>query len=198
MRRDAQALIDNAKELKNLASVKLKGWLGQATWQHGDALALLGNLEEGIAQMREGLEIKQFSPERCHQTGCLRSIAEARGKIGRPEKGLNTLDKAIALVEKTNERYCEAEIYRTQGELLLLQDKEAETEISLQKAIEVARCQQAKSWELRASLDLARLWQGQGKKTQAQKMLSEIYNWFTEGFDTPDLKEAKALLDDLR
>ena len=89
MRRDAQALNDNAKELKNLASANLKGWLGQATWQLGEALASLGYLEEGIAQMREGLELKHIGPERCHQTGCFGSMADAQGKDSHPEDGLN-------------------------------------------------------------------------------------------------------------
>jgi predicted ATPase len=100
-------------------------------------------------------------------------------------------------VEETGERHWEAELYRLRGELLLAQGDETEAEASLHKAIEVARRQQAKSWELRAVITLSRLWQKQGKKAEARQILAEIYNWFNEGFDTPDLKEAKVLLDSL-
>jgi predicted ATPase len=100
-------------------------------------------------------------------------------------------------VEQTDERHREAELYRLKGELLLLQGDDAEAEASFHKAIEVARRQQAKSWELRATVSLCRLWQQQGKLEEARQLLTEIYGWFTEGFDTPDLQEAKALLEGL-
>jgi predicted ATPase len=100
-------------------------------------------------------------------------------------------------VEQTDERHWEVELYRLKGELLLMQGDDAEVEASLQKAIEVARCQSAKSWELRATVSLCRLWQEQGRMDEARQMLAEIYGWFTEGFDTPDLQEAKALLEEL-
>jgi predicted ATPase len=101
------------------------------------------------------------------------------------------------LVEQTNERHWEAELYRLRAELLLKQGDDAGAEASLQKAVEVARRQSAKSWELRATTSLARLWQEQGRMDEARQMLAEIYGWFTEGFDTPDLQEAKALLEEL-
>jgi predicted ATPase len=101
------------------------------------------------------------------------------------------------VVEETGERYYEAEIHRLKGELLLMQGDEAEAETSFHKAIEVARRQSAKSWELRATVSLCRLWQKQGKVDEARQMLAEIYGWFTEGFDTPDLQEARALLEEL-
>jgi len=100
-------------------------------------------------------------------------------------------------VEETDERHWEAELYRLRAELLLMQGDDAEAEASFHKAVEVARRQQAKSWELRATVSLCRLWQKQGKVDEARQMLAEIYNWFTEGFDTPDLQEAKALLEEL-
>lgn len=101
------------------------------------------------------------------------------------------------MVEKTDERHWEAELYRIRAEILLMLDEETKAEESLRKAIEVARRQSAKSWELRAATNLARLWKKQGKISEAEKMLGEIYGWFTEGFDTPDLKAAKALLDEI-
>ena len=103
-------------------------------------------------------------------------------------------------MDETDERHWEAELYRVRAELLLMQDDQAEAEASLRKAIEVARRQQAKSWELRAVMSLSRLWHSQGspgKKAEAHQMLAEIYSWFTEGFDSVDLKEAKVLLEEL-
>ena len=105
-------------------------------------------------------------------------------------------------METTDERYCEAELHRLKGELLLMQGDKTEAsfhqaESCFQHAVEVARRQQAKSWELRATVSLARLWQKQGRVDEARQMLAEIYGWFTEGFDTPDLQEAKALLEEL-
>jgi predicted ATPase len=134
---------------------------------------------------------------RCYLPGVLRSLAEAQAKAGHPEEGLTTLAEALALVEETNERYCEAELYRLKGELLLAQGDDAEAEASLHKAVEVGRRQSAKSWELRATVSLSRLWQEQGRIDEARQMLAGICGWFTEGFDTLDLKEARAVLEGL-
>jgi predicted ATPase len=107
--------------------------------------------------------------------------------------------EALVHIEKSDERYVEAELYRLKGELLLIQlpPAPAEAEASLHKALEVASSQSAKSWELRATTSLARLWQHQGKRAEARELLQPVYDWFTEGFDTQDLKDAKALLDEL-
>jgi predicted ATPase len=105
----------------------------------------------------------------------------------------------MTLAETSNERWCEAEVYRTAGEIALLSSEldEAKAEGYFQRALAIARQQQAKSWELRASMSLARLWRDQGKVQQARELLAPVYGWFTEGFDTRDLKEAKALLEEL-
>ena len=105
----------------------------------------------------------------------------------------------MTAVEKTKERWCEAEIYRTAGEIALMssQPVAAKAEAHFERALAVAREQQAKSWELRAAMSMARLWHDQGKRQQAHDLLAPVYSWFTEGFDTLDLKEAKALLDEL-
>jgi predicted ATPase len=133
--------------------------------------------------------------------GSLCTLAEAQARAGQPEEGLDTLDEALALVEQTDERHWEAELYRVQGELLLMEGDDASAsaaaEASFHRAIEVARRQSAKSWELRATTSLARLWQEQGRIDEARQVLATIYDWFTEGFDTPDLQEAKALLEEL-
>jgi predicted ATPase len=198
MRRgEAQAFKDDAEEMMRLASEKVPGWLGQGTHFRGEALAMLGQVQEGMAQMREGMAVDQSLGLRCYLSGALGSLAEAQAKAGHPEEGLTTLAEALALVEQTDERHWEAELYRLRAELLLNQGDEAGAEASFQKAIEVARRQQAKSWELRATVSLARLWQEQGRVDEARQMLAEVYGWFTEGFDTPDLQEAKALIEEL-
>jgi predicted ATPase len=123
-------------------------------------------------------------------------LAEAYGQAGQPEAGLTALAEAGTLVEATEERWWEAEVYRLQGELLLqlpLPDV-GQAEACFQQALDVARRQQAKALELRAVLCLARLWQDQGKGAVAQQLVAKIYGWFIEGFDTADLQEAKALL----
>ena len=126
-------------------------------------------------------------------------LAEADGAMGQPEAGLTALVEALTLVDNTGERHYEAEIYRLKGELLLQQssDNFPDAETCFQHAIRIAQSQQAKSWELRASTSLARLWQQQGKRQEAHDLLTPVYHWFTEGFDTPDLWEAKALLEAL-
>ena len=119
--------------------------------------------------------------------------------MGQPETGLTMLTEALALVDTTGERWYEPELYRLKGELLLQQNSDNHTEAAscFQQALAIARRQQARSWELRAATSLTRLWQRQGKHVEAHALLAPIYGWFTEGFDTADLQEAKALLDEL-
>jgi len=126
-------------------------------------------------------------------------LAEACVKVGRAEEGLAAID-GFGVLNRHDERYYEAELFRLKGDLLLIQgntSSESEVESCFQKALEVSRRLKAKSLELRAAMSLSRLKQKQGKKDEARKLLQKIYGWFTEGFDTGDLKEAKALLDDL-
>jgi predicted ATPase len=198
MRRDADTLKDNAEELMRLSKIiGFPAWFGSGTYHRGAALAMLGQVQEGIVEMQQGIATRQSRGVRCQLPGTLRSLAEAQAKAGQPEVGLATLEEALALVEETDERHWEAELYQLKGELLLAQGDEAQAETSLLKAVEVARRQGAKSWELRAVISLARLWQAQGQKKEARQMLGEIYAWFTEGFDTPDLQQAKVLLEAL-
>jgi predicted ATPase len=186
----------------------------------GEALAAQGRKEEGIAEIRQGLIAYQATGAELGRPGHLARLARAYKQMGQVEEGLSVLAEALALVDKTGERHNEAELCRLKGELTLqskqVEDKskasrrqvknkaeipstqaEAEAEACFHKAIEIARKQQTKSWELRATTSLARLWQQQGKKVKARQLLAEIYGWFTEGFDTADLKEAKALLEEL-
>jgi predicted ATPase len=126
-------------------------------------------------------------------------LAEAYGGIGQSEEGLNVLAEALAAVEKTGGRFYEAELYRLKGELLRRQafPDEDQAETRFRQALDVARRQQAKSLELRAAMSLSRLWHEQGKCAEARQLLGDIYGWFTEGFDTVDLQEARALLEAL-
>jgi predicted ATPase len=127
-------------------------------------------------------------------------LAEVLRAEGSQEEGLEALQEAVDLVETSGERFYEAEIHRLKGELLLAAPAKASTaaEACFHKAIEIARSQKAKSWELRAATSLARLWRDQGKPDDARALLAPVYDWFTEGFDTADLEEAKALLDELQ
>ena len=126
-------------------------------------------------------------------------IATALGKTGRFDEALRTIEESLSIIDRTGQRHCEAEVHRLKGELLLAQrtSNAADAEKCFRTAINIARKQHAKSWELRATTSLARLLAKQRKRDKASTMLAEIYRWFTEGFDTPDLKDAKTLLDQL-
>jgi predicted ATPase len=126
-------------------------------------------------------------------------LAEAHRTMSQPDTGLTILAEALTLMDTTGEHWYEPELYRLKGELLLAQppDNHTEAETCFQHAISIAQNQSAKSWELRTSTSLARLWRQQGKRQEAHDLLAPIYHWFTEGFDTADLKDAKALLDEL-
>jgi len=128
---------------------------------------------------------------------CLALLAAAHGKMRQTEAGLAVLAEALTVAHENGEHHYEAELYRLKGELLLQQDDpdEPEAESCLRQAVDVARQQQAKSLELRAAVSLSRLWHSQGKRVAAYQLLAEVYGWFTEGFDTPALQEAKGLLE---
>jgi predicted ATPase len=128
----------------------------------------------------------------------LMMLADAYGMAGQPERGLDRLAEAAKLVETTQERWAEAEMHRLRGTLLLVVHDVAAAENSFQQALTIAQHQSAKLWELRAASSLAQLWRDQGKRTEARDLLAPVYGWFTEGFDTPILKDAKVLLDQLR
>jgi predicted ATPase len=188
-----------------------------AAIMRGWALAAAGQAEEGVVQMQEGLAAQRATGSEAVQPYFLALLAETYGQMGRPQDGLTTLAVALAAVEKTGEQWYKAELWRLKGQLMLQQVQvsgstlqgpgsqhltpgslvEAEAEACFHKAIEIARHQQAKSLELRAAMSLSRLWQHQGRQAAARQMLAEVYGWFTEGFDTKDLQEAKALLEEL-
>jgi predicted ATPase len=170
-------------------AVILRGW----------ALAEQGQCEDGIAQMREGLAAYRALGAGLEQSHWLALLAEAYRDSGQPAEGLRLIAEALDHVAQTGVLYYEAELHRMDGQLRLCLDAadEERAEMSFHRAIEIARQQHAKSWELRATTSLARLWGGQGRRRQWRDLLAPIYSWFTEGFNTADLKEAKALLDEL-
>jgi len=210
LRREAQVAQERAET--GIALCTEQGFaffLAGGSMYRGWALVEQGQGKEGIAQLHQGLAAWRATGAEMHRPHFLALLAEAYGKVGRAEEGLAALVEALAQVEKTGERWYEAEVYRLKGELLLTQEdyrpqaigrrgKTEEAEACFLTAIEIARKQSAKSLELRATVSLARLWQRQGKKKQAHKVLAKIYNWFTEGFDTKDLHEAERLLEELR
>jgi predicted ATPase len=158
-----------------------------------------GQGETGLAQMRQGLTATVATGQTLSRPYSLVSLAEAAGHAGQVEEGLRLLAEALAAFEASGEGDGLAEAYRLQGTLLLRQavPDATQAEACFQQALAIARRQQAKSLELRAAMSLARLWQHQGKRDAARDLLAPIYHWFTEGFDTADLREAKALLDAL-
>jgi predicted ATPase len=172
------------------AGMSLRGW----------ALALQGQGEEGMAQVRQGIAARWATGSAVFVPYLCTLLAEVADHLGHPDDGLQALAEAHALVEQREERWWEAEVYRLRGVLLLRQTmpQQGEVETWLQRALDVACRQEAKSLELRAAMSLARLWQQQGKRAEAHELLAPIYGWFTEGFDTKDLQEAKALLEALK
>ena len=170
----------------------------------GWALAEQGEVTEGITQLEQGLQAIQQTGAELARPFYLALLAEAYAKAGRILDGLSAIDEGLAIAEKNDDRFYEAELYRLRGESLLLgenqkskvksQRSNVKAEEAFQKAIDIAREQQAKAFELRAVMSLCRLWQQQDREAEAHQLLLEIYNWFSEGFETKDLQEAKALL----
>ncbi len=180
------------------AEAGIESWRPQLTIFLGWSEVQAGNVNEGIARISRGLADYRAQGMETWRPYYQALLAEAYGRNGQAEKGLEVLADAIVVVERTGERCYEAELLRIRAELLLMRSNaEDAAEDTFRKAIDVARRQQARSWELRAATSLRRLLQKQGKKDEAREMLSGIYGWFTEGFDTADLKDAKALLDSL-
>jgi DNA-binding winged helix-turn-helix (wHTH) protein/predicted ATPase len=165
----------------------------------GWALVMQEEAATGIPQMTQGIAAYRATGAEAGRHYWLGMLAEAYGKAGQINEGLTALAEALAVVEKNGECYYEAELYRLKGALLLGQTAPdaCQAEACLQQALAIAQRQQARSLELRAALSLSRLWQRQGKCAAAYDVLAAVYGWFTEGFDTPDLQEAKALLEDL-
>jgi predicted ATPase len=197
-RRDVLAVHEQAEAAIALATEQgFPLWAAWGTSLRGWALAMQGQGEEGMAQVRQGIAALRATGTVVFVTYFCTVLADVADHLGHTEEGLQALAEAHTLVEQHEERWWEAEGYRLRGVLLLHQTgtPQAEAEACFQQALDVARHQQAKSLELRAATSLARLWQQQGKRAEAHALLAPVYGWFTEGFDTADLQEAKALLD---
>jgi DNA-binding SARP family transcriptional activator/predicted ATPase len=198
MRRDAVLLKQHAGEMIELAREKgLPGWLNMATCLRGEALTKLGREEEGIKLMHSSLKSRIAIGERVNLPDKLCSLAETYLRLGRFEEAGNTLVEAFSWSEKSDERHYRAELHRVQGELLLHQGDEDGARVSFEKALAFATSREARFWELRSSVSLAKLLQKQGQPEEARRVLEPIFSWFTEGIEVPDLVEARSLLDDL-
>ena len=226
LRREAPAAQGRAEATMALARQhELRGLLARGTRLRGWALAAQGQHPDGFAQMHQGLTAFGVAGEAGLQPLFRALLAEMYARVGRATAGLSTLDGALAYIHKNGSRWYEAELHRLTGELVLRQEagggvagspppelpmingtegkgtgntpQPTEAETWFRQALDIARQQQAKSLELRAAMSLSRLWRQQGRRTDAYQLLAPIYGWFTEGFDTADLQDAKALLDTL-
>ncbi len=214
-RREGRAAQERAESAITLATEQgFSALVSAATIRRGWALAQQGHEEEGMAEMHQGLAARQASGAGLAQAYFLALQAEVHGRMGQYEQGLVLLADALTAVETSGEHRLEAELYRLKGGLLLNDERRmmnderktheaeslqhaAEAEACFQQAIDIARRQSAKSLELRAVIGLSRLWQQRGKNAEARQLLTEMYGWFTEGFETADLQEARALLAEL-
>jgi predicted ATPase len=200
LRRDTDAAHEQAEALIALATEQ-----GFALFRaiggilRGGTRIALGQPGEQIGQIRRDLAAVRETGSALWEPYFLGLLADVYAEDGQVEAGLATLEEALAAAQATGERMVEAELYRLQGSLLLRQPgtPQAEVETCFQRALDVARRQEAKSLELRAAMSLSRLWHQEGKRQEAHDLLAGVYAWFTEGFDTADLQEAKALLEEL-
>jgi predicted ATPase len=166
-----------------------RGWL----------LGLTGKPAEAVEMITAGIATWRSAGATQYLPSWLSYLGAAHAELGQPDEAWRCISEAVTAIETTKERWCEAEANRIAGEIALKspQRDTAKAEIYFERALAVARQQQAKSWELRAAMSMARLWRDQGKRDEARELLAPVYGWFTEGFETLDLKEAKALLDEL-
>ncbi len=196
--RDSRIALERAEEVLSIATRhEVPFYEGRAHFCRGWAMAAAGQGEEGIAEMQRS--VAAFASAGALVPLFLAMLAESLGRNGHPAEALATVADALARVEQTGERMAEAGLYGVKGELLLMCDPcdEVHAERCFRSAIDIARRAKARFWELRATMSLARLLKRQGKRDESCSMLSEIYNWFTEGFDCADLKDARALLEEL-
>jgi predicted ATPase len=196
---------EQAEELTHLGNTQgFPYWVAVATIWRGWILTEQGRQDEGMAQLRQGLILSSSPGSELLRTFWLALLAEACEKVGHVEEGLRAVAEALVAAHTNGEQFYAAELWRLKGALVLqasgqhlASDVQADADACFHEALDVARRQQAKSLELRAAMSLSRLWRGQGKQAEARELLAPIYGWFTEGFDTADLQEAKALLEAL-
>ena len=190
----------NLDELLILADEKRAlHWTAEGTRAQGYISALAGKTTDAVDLITSGLATFRAIGARTFESLYWSKLAEAYAQLSNSDDAWRCIGKAITTIETTRETWFEAEVDRIAGDVALLSPEQdaAKAEAYFERALAVARAQQAKSWELRAAMSLARLWRDQGKRDEARELLAPVYGWFTEGFDTLDLKEAKALLDEL-
>jgi predicted ATPase len=193
----ANALLD---ELFVLADEKgAPQWKAVGMMGRGDVFVLTGKPAEAVQTLTSGITAYRSTGATVVMPWQLSNLACVYAELGQFDDAWRCIGEAMTAVETTKERWFEAEVHRTAGEVVLVPRKSdaAKAQAYFERALAVARKQQAKSWELRAAMSMARLWRDQGKRDEARDLLAPVYGWFTEGFDTLDLKEAKALLDEL-
>jgi predicted ATPase len=175
-------------------------WNAYGTTIHGVLLAMTGEVSNSVQTLTTGMMALRSTGATVFTPSYLSYLARVYADVGQFDEAKRCIDETITLVDKSKERWCEADIHRIAAEISLMSsDPDAtKAEASFERALSVARAQQAKSWELRAAMSMARLWRDQGKRQQAHDLLAPVYGWFTEGFDTLDLKEAKTLLEQLK
>jgi predicted ATPase len=199
-RREPQATQEQARAAMTFAAEQgFTLWLAYGKVLEGWSLAMQGQVEMGLAAIHEGSTAAMTTGDKLFQPYFLGLLAKVHEEDGQSNEGLGALDEALGMMCTMGAHFYEAEIHRLKGELLLQQspDNATEAESCFHQAISIAQNQSAKSWELRAATSLAKLWQRQGKISEAYDLLAPVYGWFTEGFDTADLKDARALLDEL-
>jgi predicted ATPase len=195
---DDAALDERANQLVAVTTEQgFPFWGAVGTIYRGWVKVKNGDVAEGISLLRSGSTAYRATGARVWMPYHIALLARAYEIAGQIEEGLTQLDDALQIVERTGERWLDAELYRHKGQLLLRQGHSEAAEELYRNALRIAEQQQAKLWELRASVSLARLRRDQGRRAEARDLLAPVYDWFTEGFDTPDLKEAKSLLDEL-
>jgi predicted ATPase len=196
--KEARTMLQSAEQaLANSRDQSFPMFSGLGHIMRGWCLSAIGQAAEGLPLLLQGVAIRRAAGSNLLLAFYLTTLAEAYGMAAQLEEGLNWLAEAAKIMETTNDCWAEAEMHRMRGTLLLSLRERAAAEKSYRQALEVARRQSAKFWELRAAMSLARLWRDQDKPQQARELLAPVYGWFTEGFDTRDLKEAKALLEEL-
>jgi predicted ATPase len=174
-------------------------WKATGMSFRGCVFALTGKASDAVQVITSGITTSRSTGATMWVPFYLSCLARAHADLGKFDDAWRCIGEATTAMETTGERWCEAEIHRMAGEIALLSSKPdaAKAEAYFERALSLARAQQAKSWELRAAMSMARLWRDQGKRDAARDLLAPIYGWFTEGFDTLDLKEAKVLLEEL-
>ena len=181
-------------EEKNATLWKARGMLGR-----GWLLGLTGRAAEAVQIITSGIAAQRSTGATQFLPSWLSNLAAAHAELGQLDEAWRCIGEAMSIIETAKERWVEAEVNRVAGEIALKSPEPdaAKAQAYFERALEVARLQQAKSWELRTAMTMARRWRDQGKREEARELLAPVYGWFTEGFDTLDLKEAKALLDEL-